>query len=205
VVRVTLPFDEPSTIDMQHQTATPQPAADKLQGDKLENAVVGEANQTAGAQGGAGDTAEDTRLKRAEAEIAELKDAWLRARAETENVRRQAAQDATRATKFAVEKFAEDLLPVKDALEQALAVGHATPEQLRAGVELTLRQLESAFGRAQLTVIDPAGEKFDPHRHQAMQLVDSELAPNTVVQVLQKGYALHDRVLRPALVSVAKG
>lgn len=144
----------------------------------------------------------DDPLRKAEAEAAELRDAWLRARAETENVRRQAAAETQKAHKFAIEKFAQDLLPVRDALEQALAA-NATPEQLRAGVELTLRQLDAAFARAELTEIAPQGEKFDPHRHQAMQMVDGG-APNTVVSVFQKGYLLNDRVLRPALVAVGK-
>jgi molecular chaperone GrpE len=90
-------------------------------------------------------------------------------------------------------------------LEQTLAAANASPEQLRAGVELTLKELRSAFERAQVAEVDPAGQKFDPHRHQAMQMVDADLPPNTVVQVFQKGYVLHDRVLRPAMVAVAKG
>jgi molecular chaperone GrpE len=147
----------------------------------------------------------DALLRKAEEEVAGLKDAWLRARADVENVRKTAAADVARAHRFAAEKFATDLLPVKDALEQTLAAAHAAPEQLRAGVLLTLKELHAAFERAQVTEIDPAGQKFDPHRHQAMQMVDSDLPPNTVVQVFQKGYALHDRVLRPAMVTVAKG
>jgi len=149
-------------------------------------------------------TPERTPLQKAEAEIADLKDAWLRAKAETENIRRQAAIDVAKAHKFGIESFAADLLAVKDSLEQALAVENATPDQLRAGVELTLRQLAAAFERARIETIDPAGQPFDPHRHQAMQLVDSEGPPNAVVQVYQKGYLLNDRVLRPALVTVAK-
>jgi len=190
---------------MHDRTATSSPASDKVHGDKLENAVPADAgtNQSPAQPGGDADDLVE-RLAKAEAEAAELKDAYLRALAETENVRRQTAQQAAVANRFAVEKFADELLPVRDALEQALAVGQATAEQLRAGAELTLRQLDSAFGRASITVIDPAGERFDPHRHQAMQVVASDLPPNTVVQVLQKGYALHDRVLRPALVSVSK-
>lgn len=143
-------------------------------------------------------------LARAQAEVAELKDAWLRARADTENARKQAAADVARAQKYAIERFAEDLLSVKDSLEQSLGVAHATPEQLRAGVDLTLKQLSAALARAQIAEIDPAGERFDPHRHQAMQLVPSDQPANTVVQVFQKGYLLNDRVLRPAMVSVAK-
>jgi molecular chaperone GrpE len=143
-------------------------------------------------------------LAQARAEAAELKDAWLRARAELENVRKQAAADVAKAHKFAIERFAEDLLPVKDALEQSLGAATATPEQLRAGVELTLKQLAAVFTRAQIAEIDPAGEKFDPHRHQAMQMVPADQPANTVVQVFQKGYLLNDRVLRPAMVTVAK-
>jgi molecular chaperone GrpE len=145
-----------------------------------------------------------SRLQKAEADAADLRDAWLRARAETDNVRKQAQADVARAHKYAVEKFAEDLLPVKDALEQTLAVDKVTPETLKAGAELTLKALASAFGRAQVVEVNPVGEKFDPHRHQAMQMVDSTQPPNTVVTVFQKGYLVNDRTLRPALVSVAK-
>ena len=147
----------------------------------------------------------DALLRKAEEEVAGLKDAWLRARAELENVRKVAAADVAKAHRYAAEKFAADLLPVKDALEQTLAAANASPEQLRAGVELTLKELRSAFERAQVSEVDPTGQKFDPHRHQAMQMVDADLPPNTVVQVFQKGYVLHDRVLRPAMVAVAKG
>ena len=143
-------------------------------------------------------------LKKAEDEAAELRSSWLRARADVENVRKQAQNDVAKAHKYAIERFAEDLLPVKDALESTLAAGAAAPEALRAGVELTLKQLVAAFDKAQVAEVDPAGQKFDPHVHQAMQVVDSDLAPNTVVTVFQKGYRLQDRVLRPALVSVAK-
>ena len=198
-----------------HKTMQEQPTASageaKAHGDKLENAVADAAGLTSpGSQQGAptpADAADDPAgaLQKAQAEAAELRDAFLRARADVENTRKQASADVAKAYKFAVERFAEDLLPVADSLQQALSVVNATPEQLRAGVELTLKQLQAAFGRAQLTEIDPAGEKFDPHRHQAMQMVDAEQPANTVVQVFQKGYALNDRILRPALVTVAKG
>jgi molecular chaperone GrpE len=193
----------------EHPTASPGEA--KIHGDKLENAVADAAGAQApdarddnSASGEASDDAASP-LEKAQAEAAELKDAYLRARADLENTRKQASADVAKAYKFAVERFAEDLLPVADSLQQALAVVNATPEQLRSGVELTLKQLQAAFGRAQLTEIDPVGQKFDPHRHQAMQMVDSDQPPNTVVQVFQKGYALNDRILRPALVTVAKG
>jgi molecular chaperone GrpE len=143
-------------------------------------------------------------LRRAEDEAVGLKDAWLRARADVENVRKQAQNDVARAHKYAIEKFAEELLPVKDALEAALVSGSGGPAALQAGVELTLKQLAAAFDKAQIVEIDPLGEKFDPHRHQAMAVIDSAEPANTVVQVFQKGYLLNDRVLRPAMVAVAK-
>lgn len=147
----------------------------------------------------------DNALEEARAEATAMKDAWLRARAEVENVRRQGQLDVARAHKYAIEKFAEDLLAVKDALEQTLAADQSvSPETLKAGSDLTLKALNAAFGRAQIREIDPAGQKFDPHQHQAMQAVDSDLPPNTVVTVFQKGYLLNDRVLRPALVTVSK-
>jgi molecular chaperone GrpE len=145
------------------------------------------------------------KLARAETEAAELKDAWLRAKAETDNVRKQAQADVAKAHKYAIERFAEDLLPVKDALEQTLAAGEVSLDTLKSGSELTLKALQAAFERAQVVELAPAGEKYDPHRHQAMQMVDSDQPPNTVVTVFQKGYLINDRVLRPALVTVAKG
>jgi len=144
-------------------------------------------------------------LIRAEAEAAELKDAFLRAKAETENVRKQAEANVAKAYKYAVERFAEDLLPVKDALEQTLAGGEVSLDTLKSGAALTLKALQASFDRAQVIEVNPVAEKYDPHRHQAMQMVESDQAPNTVVSVFQKGYLLNDRVLRPALVTVAKG
>ena len=144
-------------------------------------------------------------LKAAELQAAEHHDAWLRAKAETENMRRRAAEDVDKARKFAVESFASELLAVKDSLEAALAVESPSVENLKDGVELTLKQLVSAFGRFNLHDINPLGEKFDPHQHQAIQMIESDQPANTVVTVLQKGYRLHERTLRPALVMVAKG
>lgn len=154
----------------------------------------------ADAAGPAGDA-----LQKAQAEAAEMKDAWMRARADVENVRRQGQADVARAHKYAIEKFAGDLLAVKDALEQTLVTdASVSVDTLKAGADLTLKALNAAFGRAAIQEIDPAGQKFDPHLHQAMQVVDSDLPPNTVVTVFQKGYRLNDRVLRPALVTVSK-
>jgi molecular chaperone GrpE len=144
-------------------------------------------------------------LKAAELQAAEHHDAWLRAKAETENMRRRAAEDVDRARKFAVENFASELLAVKDSLEAALTVESPSVDNLKDGVELTLKQLTAAFGKFNLADIDPLGEKFDPHQHQAIQVVESDQPANTVVTVLQKGYRLNERTLRPALVMVAKG
>lgn len=143
-------------------------------------------------------------LKAAELKAAEHHDAWLRAKAETENLRRRAQEDVTKAHKFAAEKFAGELLAVKDSLEAALAIEDQTAEALKAGVELTLKQLVTAFEKSAVSELNPLGQKFDPHYHQAIAMVDAEQDANTVVSVLQKGYALHDRILRPALVTVAK-
>jgi len=143
-------------------------------------------------------------LQKAEVEAAELRDAWLRSRAEIENVRKQGIADVARAHKYGIERFAGELLAVKDSLELSLAADNASLETLRAGVELTLKQLVAAFEKAQVTEIEAAGLKFDPHRHQAMAMVDSPEPAHTVVQVFQKGYLLADRVLRPAMVAVAK-
>jgi len=149
-------------------------------------------------------TSLEERLKKADLAAAEHHDAWLRAKAEADNIRKRAQADIAAAHRYAVENFAAELLPVRDALEAALAASNTTIDSLRQGVELTLKQVDSAFDRFALKAINPVGEKFDPHRHQAMTTVESDKAPNTVVHVLQKGYLLHDRVLRPALVTVAK-
>jgi molecular chaperone GrpE len=143
-------------------------------------------------------------LRKAELDAQEHHDAWLRAKAETENIRKRAVADVANAHKYAVENFAAELLAVKDSLEAALAVETATVETLKSGAELTLKQLAAAFEKYKLIEVNPLGEKFDPHRHQAISMVPSDAAPNTVVSVLQKGYVLHDRVIRPAMVSVAK-
>jgi molecular chaperone GrpE len=146
----------------------------------------------------------EEQFRQLELKAAEHHDAWLRAKAEAENIRRRAQDDITKAHKFAVEKFAGELLAVKDSLEAALAVPEQTVESFKSGVELTLKQLVAAFEKNALHEVNPAGQKFDPHKHQAIGMVDAEQEANTVVTVLQKGYLIADRVLRPALVMVAK-
>ena len=150
-------------------------------------------------------------ISRLQAELAELKaknadmaDQFLRAKADAENMRRRAEEEVSKARKFGIESFAESLLPVCDSLDAALAIQNATAEQLREGSDATLRQLQQALERNKVVTIAPAvGTKFDPHHHQAISMVPADQEANTVVSVLQKGYLIADRVLRPALVTVA--
>jgi molecular chaperone GrpE len=143
-------------------------------------------------------------LKQAELKAQEHHDAWLRAKAETENIRKRAQTDVASAHKYAIENFSTALVAVKDSLEAALATENVTAESLKSGVELTHKQLSSVFEKFNIVDINPVGQKFDPHRHQAITTVESDAEPNSVVQVFQKGYLLNERVLRPAMVSVAK-
>lgn len=148
----------------------------------------------------------EERLRQAELKAAEHHDAWLRAKAEAENARRRAQDEVEKARRYALDKFASDLLAVKDSLEAALAVGpEATLESVRQGVELTLKQLTSVLEKNHVREVNPLGERFDPNVHQAIATVEGEGEANTVASVLQKGYLLHDRVLRPALVTVFQG
>jgi molecular chaperone GrpE len=143
-------------------------------------------------------------LAELQARHAEVSDAYLRAKAEAENTRRRAEDEMAKARKFAIESFAESLVPVKDSLEAAIAIQNATNEQLLEGVHATLRQLAQALERNKVIELNPAaGSKFDPHHHQAISMVPADQEANTVVAVLQKGYLIAERVLRPALVTVA--
>jgi molecular chaperone GrpE len=154
--------------------------------------------------GNSGKSVEE-QLADAQAQVGQQRDAMLRALADAENARKRYQAEAANAQKYAIERFAEALLPVVDSLEAALANKDASREALRDGVQLTLRQLAQALEKARVSPIAPtSGERFDPHRHQAMAAVEADSEPNTVVAVMQKGYQLHDRVLRPALVTVAK-
>ena len=143
-------------------------------------------------------------LQQAERKAQEHYDAWMYAKAEGENIRRRAQEDVSKAKKLAVEHFSNEMLMVKDSLEAGLTVETATVESFKSGMELTLKQLAAVFTKFNIKEINPLGEKFDAHWHQAISMVDSEQEANTVVSVMQKGYQLHDRVLRPALVMVAK-
>jgi molecular chaperone GrpE len=149
-------------------------------------------------------SAAQAELAMLQAKNSELADSYLRAKAEAENARRRADEEVAKARKFAVESFAENLLPVIDSLEAGLQQPDATAAQIREGTEATLKQLRSALERNKVVEINPAASaKFDPHQHQAISMVPAEQEANTVVGVLQKGYLIADRVLRPALVTVA--
>ncbi|MDH5207724.1 MAG: nucleotide exchange factor GrpE [Burkholderiaceae bacterium] len=173
------------------QPATPSEAFEAEQPRALESASVVDVEKE---------------LQEALGKASEHYDLYLRAKAEADNARRRAQEDVAKAHKFAVESFAESLVPVIDSLEKALETTNATPDAMRAGVDLTLKQLKAAFDKGNLKEINPVGEKFDPHRHQAISMVPAPegVAPNHVVAVLQKGWTIADRVLRPALVTVAQ-
>ncbi len=163
-----------------------------------------DAPAAAAAAAGPGNASLEQQLAELQLKHTEASDAYLRAKAEVENTRRRAEEEVAKARKFAVESFAESLLPVRDSLEAALGIANATPEQLLEGTHATLRLLGQALERNRvLEVNPPAGTKFDPHQHQAISMVPADQEANTIVAVLQKGYLIADRVLRPALVTVA--
>ncbi len=144
-------------------------------------------------------------LAATQSKLAEMQDNFLRAKAEGENIRRRAAEDIAKAHKFAIESFAEHLIPVSDSLYAALATEAADAKAFKEGLEITLKQLTAAFEKGRLVEINPEpGTKFDPHQHQAISMVPSDQEPNTVVSVLQRGFLIADRVLRPALVTVSQ-
>lgn len=176
--------------DMENQSEQTQTEKDLVAGEATESV----------------ESALEVKLSEAQAKIADMQDAFLRAKAETENIRRRAQEDIARAHKFAIEGFAEALVPVKDQLEMALKIETPSVESLKEGVEMTLKQLSSAFEKNRLLEISPqVGDKLDPMKHQAISTAPAEQEANTVVTVLQKGYTIADRLLRPALVVVAQG
>lgn len=205
VAAAPIPEPAPAPTPEPAPTSTPKPAPEPTPAPALESAPmpdpapIPEPAHTVEIMPGMAEL-----LKQAELAAQEHHDAWLRAKADGENIRKRAQNDIENARKFAVEGFAGELLAVKDSLEAALKTENAAAENLRNGVELTLRQLTSVFQKFNIVAIDPVGEKFDPHKHQAISMVASDAAPNSVVTVLQKGYSLHERILRPALVMVAK-
>lgn len=197
---------------MEDQKQTPSntpPTSPADQAAEAQAAQSATPNQSAEPAAAADDVANQpaaqlaAQLAEQEAKARENYDLYLRAVAESENIRRRAQEDVAKAHKFAIESFAEHLLPVMYSLQAALADGSGDIAKLREGVELTAKQLASAFEKGRMVELNPVGEKFDPHRHQAISMVPSDQEPNTVVAVLQRGYLIADRVLRPALVTVA--
>ena len=202
------PQTDPATAGPESQAHASAGSAGAAPGS-ASAAGTASADGPAAASAGAAPSALDA-LARAQAEAIEFRDLYLRAKADTENIRRRGQEDVAKAHKFAIEGFAESLLPVRDSLEMTLANATASPESLKEGVDATLRLLVSAFERARVTELNPVGQKFDPNRHQAISMVpvastNPPVASNHVVAVLQKGYLINDRVLRPAMVTVAQG
>lgn len=180
--------------DQKNQEAQENAAAHNLDVETAQDDL-----QDAGAAGSL-----DARIGELEAQLAEAKAAVLYVKAEGENIRRRATEDIDKARKFALEKFSNELLAVKDSLDAALLIEAAEVQSYKDGVELTAKQLASVFDKFNISELNPVGEKFDPNKHQAISMLESDQEPNTVLTVLQKGYTLNDRVLRPALVMVAK-
>jgi molecular chaperone GrpE len=177
----------------------------------IENATPEASTEPASAESAAAPLSSELRIAElekalldAETKAAESYDQFVRSKAEMENIRRRTAEDVLKAQKFGVEKIADALLAVKDSMDAALVVEHTSVESFKTGVELTARQLTTVFEKFSIVEVNPLGEKFDPSKHQSIAALESEQAPNTVINVMQKGYLLHDRVLRPALVTLAK-
>jgi molecular chaperone GrpE len=177
--------------DQENPEVIPQPESGTAPADQ--------ANQATGEPG------LEEQLSATEAKLAEMHDAFMRAKADAENIRRRAQEDVSKAHKFAIESFAEAMVPVRDSLEMALKVESPTVESIKEGVEMTLKQLTSAFEKNRLVEVMPAqGDKLDPNKHQAVAVVPADQEANTVVSVLQKGYMISDRLLRPAIVTAAQ-
>jgi molecular chaperone GrpE len=177
--------------DQENPEVIPQPESEAAPADQ--------ANQATGEPG------LEEQLSATEAKLAEMHDAFMRAKADAENIRRRAQEDVSKAHKFAIESFAEAMVPVRDSLEMALKVESPTVESIKEGVEMTLKQLTAAFEKNRLVEVMPAqGDKLDPNKHQAVAVVPADQEANTVVSVLQKGYMIADRLLRPAIVTAAQ-
>ena len=194
MIRYRLQNMSENTSSEQNQSLSGTPSPEELEAAQAANEFDAQ-NELVAVQ---------AELATLQAKNTELADSYLRAKAETENARRRADDEVSKARKFALESFAESLLPVMDSLEAGLSISQATPEQIREGAQATLNQLKSALERNKVIAINPpAGGKFDPHQHQAVSVVPSEHEANTVVSVLQKGYLIAERVLRPALITVS--
>ena len=188
--------------DQENQEVSQQSPLDAAVADAATEAAQASAGQAGVPPAPESDL--EAQLSATEAKLAEMHDAFMRAKADAENIRRRAQDDVTKAHKFAIESFAEAMVPVRDSLEMALKVETQTVEAIREGVEMTLKQLSAAFEKNRvLEVMPQPGDKLDPNKHQAVAVVPSEQEANTVVTVLQKGYTIADRLLRPAIVTAA--
>ena len=188
--------------DQENQEVSQQSPVDAAVADAATEAAQASAGQAGVPPAPESDL--EAQLSATEAKLAEMHDAFMRAKADAENIRRRAQDDVTKAHKFAIESFAEAMVPVRDSLEMALKVETQTVDAIREGVEMTLKQLSAAFEKNRvLEVMPQAGDKLDPNKHQAVAVVPSEQEANTVVTVLQKGYTIADRLLRPAIVTAA--
>jgi molecular chaperone GrpE len=197
-------LETPGAAPISPRNATAKPTTTMNPEDQTPQAPLQSPVENGAADVDLGLGGDAARIADLEARVAELTDSHLRAKAETENARRRADEEVAKARKYAVEGFADSLLPVKDSLEAAIATPGAGVEQVLEGVHATLRQLVAALERNKVSQINPpAGTRFDPHQHQAISMVPAEQEANTIVTVLQKGYLIADRVLRPALVTVA--
>lgn len=182
--------------DQENQEVSNQPEAE---------AAANAANAANAGQAQSSEPSLEEQLSATEAKLAEMHDAFMRAKADAENMRRRAQEDVSKAHKFAIESFAEAMVPVRDSLEMALKVEAPTVDSIKEGVEMTLKQLTAAFEKNRLVEVMPQpGDKLDPNKHQAVAVVPSEQEANTVVAVLQKGYMIADRLLRPAIVTAAQ-
>jgi molecular chaperone GrpE len=183
--------------DQENQDVSNQPETDAAAAFNGNAANAGQAQSS--------EASLEEQLSATEAKLAEMHDAFMRAKADAENIRRRAQEDVSKAHKFAIESFAEAMVPVRDSLEMALKVEAPTVDSIKEGVEMTLKQLTAAFEKNRLVEVMPqAGDKLDPNKHQAVAVVPSEQEANTVVAVLQKGYMIADRLLRPAIVTAAQ-
>lgn len=202
--------EELNPVDQQQdaeQTVNPTEEVVNENAEQAEEAIASEdAEAQADSVVDADKLAQD--LEAATAEVANLKDQMLRIQAEAQNVRRRAEQDVEKAHKFGVEKFANEMLPIVDSLERAIeAFGDdESLKPMREGVEMTMNMFVSGLAKFEMKQVNPKGEMFDPALHQAMSMIPvPDTAANTVVDVMQKGYTLHGRLVRPAMVIVAKG
>jgi molecular chaperone GrpE len=197
--------DQENTQGQENEGAAPAEELNSANAEKPAEASAEKTTDKPAESAAPGAPTLEQQLANAVAKAAELQDAFLRAKAEGENIRRRAQEDIAKAHKFAIENFAESMMPVKDSLEMALLVAVPTVESLKEGVDMTLKQLIAAFEKNKLVEVNPQpGDKLDPMKHQAVSMVPAEQAANTVVNVLQKGYMIADRLLRPALVTVAQ-